>query len=205
MNLNELEALLKKAFQEGGLQLEISDEDIEYLLARSQPAAGGQASKDLTPELEEILLAAIREKGRSNTVKSIEMAVRGESSPYCSRTSGVDESGCSVGEALQQTLRANGWTMEEAAKRFGVSLDLVKRLLAETKPFTRKTARAVVDSLARAHTPASRQLLTDHLLNGLRYWQLRQSGSAPAGGGPDRLQSGERLAARGKRSDKKIP
>lgn len=59
MNIKAIEELLKKGVQGGQLNFALTDEDIDFLLAHSEVV---QPSKDLVPELEQIILNAIRER-----------------------------------------------------------------------------------------------------------------------------------------------
>lgn len=59
LNTKAIEEMLKKAVQGGEPKIELSDEDIEFLLAHSEVV---QPSKNLVPELEQIIVNAIRER-----------------------------------------------------------------------------------------------------------------------------------------------
>lgn len=59
LNIKAIEGLLKKGVQGGQLNFALTDEDINFLLANSEAV---QPSKDLTPELEHILVNAITER-----------------------------------------------------------------------------------------------------------------------------------------------
>jgi hypothetical protein len=59
LNTKAIEMMLKIAVQGGEPKFELPDEDIEFLLAHSELV---QPSKDLVPELEQIIMNAIRER-----------------------------------------------------------------------------------------------------------------------------------------------
>lgn len=59
LNIEAIENLLKKGVQGGQLNFALTDEDIDFLLAHSGVV---QPSKDLVPELEQIIINAIRER-----------------------------------------------------------------------------------------------------------------------------------------------
>lgn len=197
-----IEKILKKAIQRGELHIEFSDEDIEYLLAHYAPTTSGQPSKNLLPELEKILLNAISERKRLDSVSGlneVEMAAMEKLAPYgyCP----TDESHCSVGDALRETLRANGWNEKQAAEKLGISEQVIETLLQETMPLiltSRGAARSVSNVLADRHglPAATRELLIQWLLNGLHFWELKHSGPGHT-----------RVAARrrGSPNDKKKP
>ncbi len=111
-------------------------------------------------------------------------------------TSEIDSSGCSVGEALGETLLTNGWTKQQAASKLGVSEHVYHELLNEMMPLTGKTARSVAAFLCETHRGTAEQLLADYLLNGLHFWELKHFGTGNA-----------RIAARRKGSadEKKKP
>src|SRR2546422_8964197 len=59
LNIKAIEELLKKGVQGGQLNFALTDKDIDFLLAHFEAV---QPSKDLTAELEQTLLNAIRER-----------------------------------------------------------------------------------------------------------------------------------------------
>jgi hypothetical protein len=59
LNIQAIEELLKKGVQGGQLNFALTDDDIDFLFANFEAV---QPSKDLTPELEQILVNAIRER-----------------------------------------------------------------------------------------------------------------------------------------------
>lgn len=75
LNIKAIEAMLKKAVQGAQFKFEMLDEDIEFLLAHSDPV---QPSKDLSPELEVILLNAIRERESSEIIELRKSTTFGE-------------------------------------------------------------------------------------------------------------------------------
>jgi hypothetical protein len=111
-------------------------------------------------------------------------------------TSDLDNASCSVGAALHEVMAANGWTKKLAASKLKVSETAIDGLLAEMMPLTGKTVRAVTRFLCDTYSGASEQALTDCLLNGLHFWELKHSGP-----------SYTRIAARrkGPPDDKKKP
>ena len=59
LNIEAIEKMLKQGVQDGQLHVTFSEEDVEFLLAHSDPV---QPSKNLVPELEQIIFEAIRER-----------------------------------------------------------------------------------------------------------------------------------------------
>jgi len=136
--------------------------------------------------------------GKSTRVSPVResLPIYSANGPGRSETSEIDAAVCSVGEALGETLLANGWTKQQAASKLGVSEGICEEMLNEMMPLTGKTARSVAAFLCETYHGASAQLLADYLLNGLHFWELKHSSPGHT-----------RIAARRKGSpnDKKKP
>ncbi len=153
-------------------------------------------------ENDEFFFEALRNLHRAERSMTPRRAitVKEQSTPYGRRPvsprGGMDQALCSVGEALHETLVANGWTEKEAAEKLGVSETMIRSLLGEMMPLTGKTARFVAAFLCEIYQATPAQLLADYLLNGLHFWELKHFPKKEAGLG------NKRKAARRKRNDK---
>lgn len=169
----DIVAILKEAFRKGEMPIEFLDEDIEWLLAHSESI---HPSRDLTEELEKILVKVINERKRRE--RSREIPVGGASVVMEPGT--LNRKELSVGEAMHLVLRANGWNEQGAAERLGVSADTIRTLVRETATLTPARLGDIAESLARKHALSSRtrEVLIEWLLNGLRFWELQGKSSA---------------------------
>lgn len=161
INIRVIEETLKRAFKRGELRVEFSDEDIEFLLGRSPKI---RPSRDLTKDLEEILLEILR-KDKSEVV-----VVNEEGSSY---EAGPDIAGRVLGEAF----RVSGLRYEEAAKRLATTPAKVKEILTENMPVTADTVHTVAEDLVTKYglSDQARALLVQWLLNGLHLIHLKRS------------------------------
>jgi hypothetical protein len=75
INVRALEELLKKAGKKGEFAPELSDDAIESLIKHAKPI---QPSKDLLPELERIILDAVKERQSSEAAELRESVTFGE-------------------------------------------------------------------------------------------------------------------------------
>lgn len=135
----------------------------------------------------------------TSIVPEAEAMVMEQTTPYGRVVSrDVDQAPCSVGEALRETLRANGWTEKQAAEKVAVSGTAMQSLLTEMMPLSTGTVRGVAGFLCREHTlpEETAKLLTEWLLNGLRFWELQHP--------PDKSGS-IRIAARPKGANPNAP
>ncbi|MBM4168429.1 MAG: hypothetical protein FJ215_04655 [Ignavibacteria bacterium] len=182
MNLNQLQAILKKAVLEGELDFELSNEDIEYLLAHSELI---QPSKNLTTEIEGILLRAIRERktaARPNEKDAgQELSPLHQSDPLARQT--VMETPAlyrtmpTVGNAMGEVLLVNAWNEKQAGEKLGVSESVIHSLLTETEQLTSKAVREMSEALGKKYDLSGHalQVLTQWLFNGLHFWELQNS------------------------------
>jgi hypothetical protein len=164
LSIRFIEEALKRALMRGELVMDWTDEEIEFLLRRSEPV---RPSRDFSNEIEKILLRAVQER------KADVVAVGGEKlSEARGRTA--------VSKALSEAFRISGWGIEEAAQNLAITPNTLKKILSDNISVATTTAREVASVLAARHglTNQARDLLIQWLLNGLHLIDLRESAKA---------------------------
>jgi hypothetical protein len=87
----------------------------------------------------------------------------------------LDNAPFTVGEAMRQMLKVNGWTVPQAAKRLGVSDEVMKNLFEEMMPLSSGTVPGVAKFFSTEYRIANPQTLREWLITGLRFLEMQSS------------------------------
>jgi len=87
----------------------------------------------------------------------------------------LDNAPFTVGEAVHQMLKINSWTVSQAAKKLGVSDEVVKSLLEEMMPLSSATVPDIAQFFSAEYGITNSQILREWLITGLRFLEIESS------------------------------